>query len=95
MSERERRNFSPQDKARMLQEHLLEKKPISQFCEENSLYVTVFQRWQQRLFENSASAFIPNEYPEPPVMPPKTLGSGAKPQSETQLNQKTEKSISR
>jgi len=36
-----------------------------------------------------------NEYPEPPAMPPKTLGSGAKPQSKMQLNQKTEKSISR
>jgi transposase-like protein len=57
MSKRERRNFSPQDKAQMLKEHLLENKPISQICDENSLHVTVFQRWMQQLFENSASAF--------------------------------------
>lgn len=41
----------------MLKEHLLENKPISQSCDENSLHVTVFQRWMQQLFENSASAF--------------------------------------
>lgn len=57
MSKRERRNFSPQEKARMVKEHLLENKPISQVCDENGLQVTVFQRWKQQLFENSASAF--------------------------------------
>ena len=57
MSKRERRNFSPQDKARMLKEHLLENKPISQICDEQGLQPTVFQRWKQQLFENSASAF--------------------------------------
>jgi ribonucleotide reductase beta subunit family protein with ferritin-like domain len=41
----------------MLKEHLLENKPISQICDENNLHVTVFQRWTQQLFENSASAF--------------------------------------
>jgi len=57
MSKRERRNFTPQDKARMLQEHLLENKPISEICDENGLQPTVFQRWKQQLFENSAAAF--------------------------------------
>ena len=57
MSKRIRRNFSPQDKARMLKEHLLENKPVSQICDENGLQPTVFARWKQQLFENSASAF--------------------------------------
>jgi hypothetical protein len=41
----------------MLKEHLLESKPVSQICDENGLQVSVFQRWKQQLFENSASAF--------------------------------------
>lgn len=41
----------------MLKEHLVESKPVSQICDENGLQPTVFARWKQQLFENSASAF--------------------------------------
>lgn len=48
----------------MLKEHLLENKPVSQICDENGLQPTVFQRWKQQLFENSASAFTKKNNPE-------------------------------
>jgi transposase len=57
LTKRERRNFTPEEKARLLKEHLLENKPVSQICDENHLQPTVFHRWKQQLFENSASAF--------------------------------------
>lgn len=57
MSKRERRNFRPQDKARLIKEHLLENKPVSQICDENNLQPTVFQRWKQQFFENGSAAF--------------------------------------
>ena len=57
MSKRERRNFTPQEKARLIKEHLLENKPVSQICDENRLQPTVFARWKQQFFENGAAAF--------------------------------------
>ena len=57
MSKRERRNFTPQEKDRLVKEHLLENKPVSQICDENRLQPTVFARWKQQFFENGAAAF--------------------------------------
>ena len=57
MPKRERRNFTPEDKARLIKEHLLENKPVSQICDENGLQPTVFHRWKQQFFENGAAAF--------------------------------------
>jgi len=60
VSKRERRNFTPQDKVRLIKEHLLENKPVSQICDENHLQPTVFARWKQQFFENGAAAFARN-----------------------------------
>ena len=57
MSKRERRNFSPQEKAQILKEHLAEGKPISEICDRYGVHPTLFHRWQQQLFENASSAF--------------------------------------
>src|SRR3712207_5972709 len=54
---RQRRHFSPEQKVALLRLHLLEKKPVSDICEEHSLSVNLFYLWQKQLFENGAAAF--------------------------------------
>ena len=56
MSE-ERKRFTPEEKVRVLREHLLEKVPVSEVCAKHGLAPTVFYRWQQELFEHGAAAF--------------------------------------
>ena len=54
---RTRRHFSPEQKVALLRLHLLEKKPISDICQEHDLSVTLFYLWQKQFFENGAAAF--------------------------------------
>ena len=54
---RERRHFTPEQKVALLRLHLLEKKPISDICQENNLSVTLFYLWQKQFFENGSAAF--------------------------------------
>jgi transposase-like protein len=61
VSKRERRHFSPDEKARILKEHLVEGKAISEICDTYGIHPTVFHRWQQQLFVNAASAFEKKE----------------------------------
>jgi len=52
-----RRQYSPQEKVRILREHLIEKTPVSDVCERHGLNPTVFYRWQKIFFENGGIAF--------------------------------------
>jgi transposase len=54
---RQRRTFTPDQKVALLRLHLLEKKPISDLCEEHNLNVNLFYLWQKQFFENGAAAF--------------------------------------
>ena len=54
---RQRRSFTPEQKVTLLRLHLLEKKPISDICEEHNLSVNLFYLWQKQFFENGAAAF--------------------------------------
>ena len=54
---RERRYFTPEQKIALLRLHLLEKKPISDICQEHHLSVNLFYLWQKQLFENGTAAF--------------------------------------
>ena len=54
---RERRHFTPEQKVALLRLHLLEKRPVSDICQENNLSVTLFYLWQKQLFENGTAAF--------------------------------------
>ena len=38
---------------------MLDKEPISKLCDELSLQLTVFYRWQKEFFENGAAVFQP------------------------------------
>lgn len=54
---RERRSFTPEQKVALLRLHLLEKKPVSDICQEHRLSVNRFYLWQKQLFENGTAAF--------------------------------------
>lgn len=57
MPKRERRTFTADQKVALLRLHLLEKKPISEICEQHNLSVNLFYSWQKQFFENGAAAF--------------------------------------
>ena len=54
---RQRRHFTPEQKVALLRLHLLEKKPVSDICQEHDLAVNLFYLWQKQLFENGTAAF--------------------------------------
>jgi transposase-like protein len=54
---RQRRHYTPEQKVALLRLHLLEKKPVSDICQENGLAVYLFYLWQKQLFENGTAAF--------------------------------------
>jgi transposase len=54
---RQRRHFTPEQKVALLRLHLLEKKPISDLCQEHNLSVNLFYLWQRQFFENGTAAF--------------------------------------
>ena len=53
----QRRQFSPEQKIKILREHLLEKTAISEVCEKHQRTPTQFYQWQKTFFENGAAAF--------------------------------------
>ena len=54
---RQRRHFGPQQKIALLRLHLLEKKPVSDICQEHNLAVNLFYLWQKQFFDNGTAAF--------------------------------------
>ena len=54
---KKRKNYTPEEKVRILKEHLINGTPVSEICDQHQLQPTVFYRWQQQLFENGAAAF--------------------------------------
>lgn len=56
MSTSKRRQFTPDEKAAIVREHLVEKVEVSALCEKHNLQPSVFYLWRSQLFENLASA---------------------------------------
>ena len=52
----QRRIFTPEQKVALFRLHLLEKKPVSEICEEHDLVVNLFYQWQAAFFKNGAAA---------------------------------------
>lgn len=52
-----RRQFSSEEKVKILREHLIDKVPISQVCEKHQIQPTLFYNWQKTFFENGTAAF--------------------------------------
>jgi transposase len=57
MTRPRRRNFQPDEKVRILREHLIEGRAVSEVCDAFGLRPSQFYQWQAMLFENGASAF--------------------------------------
>ncbi len=47
-----RRNYSNEEKTAILRRHLVDKKPVSDVCDEYGLQPSVFYGWQRQLLEN-------------------------------------------
>lgn len=60
MSNAIRRHFTAEQKAAILKEHLLDKKPVSEVCERHGLAVSLFYLWQREFFENAHLALGKN-----------------------------------
>lgn len=56
MEKKPRRQYSPEEKVRILRLHLLEGKAVSEICEREGIHPTLFYQWQRTFFENGASA---------------------------------------
>jgi transposase len=53
----QRKHYSAPDKVAILRLHLLEKKPVSDVCDQFGISPNLFYRWQREFFENGAAAF--------------------------------------
>ena len=56
---KKRRQFTPEQKAKILNRHLRDKVEISALCEEYDIQPSVVYEWRQQLFENAAQALQP------------------------------------
>ena len=56
MKQEKRGRFTVEEKAKILKQHLLEKKALSDLCDENNIHPTMFYRGQKELFNNAAFA---------------------------------------
>jgi transposase-like protein len=54
---KERRQFSAEEKVAILRKQLVEKRPISDVCDECGIRPTQFYQWQKTLFEGGSAAF--------------------------------------
>jgi transposase-like protein len=57
MSQEKRRQYSGEEKIRILRLHLLEGRPVSDVCEAHQITPGMFYQWQKVFFENGARAF--------------------------------------
>lgn len=58
---KERRRFEASEKVKIIREHLLEKRPLSEVCQQYGIAPTQFYQWQKMFFENGAAAFEPKK----------------------------------
>lgn len=56
MKQNKRRRFTIEEKVSILKQHLVEKKALSDLCDENKIHPTMFYRWQKELFSNATFA---------------------------------------
>ena len=52
-----RKNYTPEEKVVILKKHFVEKVSVSDLCDRYNLQPTVFYRWQKQFFENGTAAF--------------------------------------
>ena len=52
-----RRRLAPEEKIAILKAHLVDKKPISDLCDQHGIQPSQFYRWQQEFFERGSVIF--------------------------------------
>ena len=52
-----RRQFSSQDKVRIIKQHLVEKTPVSDLCDKHGILPTQLYQWQKDFFERAVDVF--------------------------------------
>ena len=57
MSRKKTRQYMPDEKVAILRQHLIDRKPVSEICEQHELQPSVFYRWQKQFFEQGSAAF--------------------------------------
>ena len=56
---RKQKQFQPAEKVAIIREHLVEKKTVSDLCDEYGIHPSVYYRWQKQFFEGGEKAFTP------------------------------------
>ena len=56
-NEPQRRRLAPDQKIAILKAHLVDKKPISDLCDQHGIQPSQFYRWQQEFFERGGLVF--------------------------------------
>jgi transposase-like protein len=56
-NETRRRRLTPEQKIAILKAHLVDKKPISDLCDQHGIQPSQFYRWQQEFFERGSLVF--------------------------------------
>ena len=79
---KQRRRFSPQEKVRILRDHLENQTKISDLSEQYNIHPVVIHRWKKELFENAIDTFSGKH---------KKLKRNGKTTKEEQLEQKISK----
>src|SRR5262245_54908591 len=57
MSKRTRRRYSPEQKADLVRQHVVDMKPVSEICNTAQLQPSVFYKWERDLLEAAPSVF--------------------------------------
>jgi transposase-like protein len=63
MSKRTRRRHTPEQKAALLRQHLVEKKPVSEVCNGAEIQPSVFYKWEKELLDAAPSLLASRRAP--------------------------------
>ena len=63
MSKRTRRRHSPEQKAALVRQHVVDKKPVSEICSAAQLQPSVFYKWERDLFDAAPALFAGRRTP--------------------------------
>ena len=56
---KQRRRFEAAEKVKIIREHLVDKRPLSDVCDQYGIAPTQFYQWQKQFFEHGTAAFDP------------------------------------
>ena len=63
MSKRTRRRYTPEQKAALVRQHVVDKKPVSEICSAAQIQPSVFYKWERDLLDAAPSVFAGRRAP--------------------------------